>query len=215
MKKWFLVVLAVSMIPQIAFAEEDAKVEASASPELGVGARIGGYGFREVKEEGALGWETCRMNGTGIYGTVDVAKYFFGELSFDLYHSIGNDWDMDRVSYFPAAAIGARMMPGKLVSPYVQAGGGPEITRIELGGVRDNMVLPAVFMGIGGELNIKSFHFGTVIKVFSMGLPEYEAPAEKGPERYYYPNNLEEPADTIAMRNEVAAQVQFSARYTF
>ena len=213
MRHWMIPLIALTLLAETATAEE--VVATSSSPEFGVGARIGGYGFRDVDHEKALNWEACRMNGTGLFGTVDIARYFFGELSFDLYHSIGNDWDMDRVSVLPAAAVGARLLPGKLITPYVQAGGGPEFTRIGMNGVSENMVLPTAFMGVGGELNIKSFHFGTTLKVFSMGLPEYVEPAAKTPDRYYYPNNLAPQPEEIAMRNEVAAQMQFFARYTF
>ena len=146
----------------------------------------------------------------------DFGKILFGELSADFYHSVQNDWDMDRISFFPSAAVGARMFSGRLISPYIQAGGGPEFTRIELAGKTESRTLPTGFMGIGGELNIKQFHLGTNLRFFSMGLPEYEAPSDRKPESYYYPNNSSEPAEgPMRIRNEVAAQMQFTARYTF
>lgn len=208
----FCLAACVAIVAPASAEELVAEVADETALTLGIGARVGGYGFRDAGGA-AVNWSNCRMNGVGLFGTFDLGEVFFGELSADFYHSIKNDWQMDRVSFFPTAAIGARAFSGALVSPYFQAGGGPEFTRVELGGKRSNHVLPAVFLGFGGELNLNRFHLGTNLKVFSMGLPEYELPAQSYSDNYVIPDLS--PARETSMRQEVAAQMQFTARYTF
>ena len=205
-------------------AAESAKDAQSRRPEFGLGARVGGYGFRDV-QEGVLSWADCRMDGTGLYGTADVTKVFFGEFGADLYHSTGSSEGMDRLSFFPSVAAGARLFAGKIVTPYMLVGGGPEFTKITMDGVSTKHMLATAFWGVGGELNVKSFHFGTVIKVFAMGLPEHthgtrQAHLESH-EHAHEPSPRSAsaiPAHDASDRNivhEVAAQMQFSVRYTF
>lgn len=194
-------------------------VTASSGPTFGVGARVGGYGFREV-DQGALSWNDCRMNGTGLFGTLDVGEHLFGELSADLYHATAAQAEhgMDRVSFQPQAAIGARIHLGELVSPYIQAGGGPEFTRIDLDGATDSKVLPSAFMGLGGELNIKQFHLGTTLKVFSMGLPKHlhGVTTAHALEPEGAPTSHDHAADDqIPIRYEIAGMMQFFVRYHF
>lgn len=213
MKRWIVVFCTLSMFAAEASAEE---VVVKDGPEIGLGARVGGYGFREV-EGGSLSWADCRMNGTGLFGTVDVGKHFFGEVSADLYHSTGSSSGMDRMSFLPSAAVGARLFAGKLITPYIQAGGGPEFTRIEMDANTDKKLLASGFMGIGGELNVKSFHFGSNIKVFSMGIPEHlhgTVEAHLQPEDAPAAEHTHEPAE-MKMRYEVAGMMQFFVRYTF
>ncbi len=206
-----IVFLALNLFAGSATAEDDATVREG--PEFGVGARVGGYGFREV-DGGTLSWDDCRMNGTGLFGTVDVGPHFFGEVSGDLYHSIGSSPDMDRVSFLPAAAVGVRLFAGKLITPHLQVGGGPEFTRIEMGGVATTKTLATGFMGVGGELNIKRFHFGTNLKVFSMGIPAH---AHGTIAAHLEPEGSETAAhhEGAKMRYEVAAMGQFFVRYSF
>ena len=130
MKTRFLIaVLCASLVLTIAHAEE-ADIETDRdSPTLGVGARVGGYGFREVNGS-TLSWNDCRMNGTGLFGTIDLGRHFFGELSADLYHATGSTVDsgMDRLSFHTFGAFGAKMLPDEFITPYIQVGGGPEFT---------------------------------------------------------------------------------------
>lgn len=219
MRNWMFAFGVVSLLSSTAVAlDQPVVATADAGPQLGLGVRVGGYGFREVKE-GTLSWDDCRMNGTGLFGTLDIGKIFFGEVSTDLYHSTGSSEGMDRLSFLPAASVGARLFAGKLITPYIQAGGGPEFTRIEMEGVAHRKLLASGFMGVGGELNIKSFHFGSNIKVFSMGLPEHShgtVEAHLHPEGSdAAPSETHASGDTVNMRYEVAGMAQFFVRYTF
>lgn len=212
--KLLCIALCSLLVPSIAAAQESASRSDEGGPTIGVGARVGGYGFREVNGS-TLSWNDCRMNGTGLFGTIDLGRHFFGELSADLYHATGETVGagMDRMSLHTLGAVGARMLPDALVTPYVQVGGGPEFTRLEIGESVDKRVLPAVFMGVGGELNIKRFHFGSNIRVFSMGLPEgghghvAQALEPEGAESGDHGG--------VDIRQEVAGQMLFFARYHF
>lgn len=201
---------AALMALSIPAAAEPSGVEPS-NLTLGLGARIGGYGFREVNGD-QLSWEDCRMNGTGLFGTLDVGRHFFGEVSADLYHATAGPVaaGMDRTSFHTLAAVGARLVPDFFISPYFQAGAGPEFTRIDLDGTTDRFVVPQAFMGVGGELSWKQFHFGASLRVFSMALPEHGHAVEAGVVHQHL-----EPQDAIEMRRETAAQGLFSLRYTF
>lgn len=98
----------------------------------GFGARVGGYGFRNPDGDGA--WDTCRMNGFGVFGTLDVNRHLFGELSLDLYSATPEtvDQGLDRTSTHVLTGVGLRMLPYFVLSPYVMLGGGAEYTRVEL-----------------------------------------------------------------------------------
>jgi len=182
-----------------------------ADPGFGLGARVGGYGFREVTG-GELSWEDCRMNGTGLFGTVDVSRHFFGELSADLYHATEGPVaaGMDRTSFHTLAAVGARFFPEFWLTPYVQAGGGTEFTRIDLDGASDRFVVPEAFMGVGGELSWKALHFGTTLRVIGMALPAHGHGSDGVRHQH-----LDEEGAAIELRRETAAHVLFSLRYTF
>jgi hypothetical protein len=216
MKKQLLcVALAALLAPATALAAESDTATEREGPTFGVGARVGGYGFREVKGDN-LAWNDCRMNGTGMFGTIDIGRYFFGELSADLYHATAAQVNggMDRVSFHTMGALGAKMLPDSWVTPYVQVGGGPEFTRLDVDGTVDKRVLPAAFMGVGGELNAGHFHFGSNIRVFSMGLPAHghgEVTQALQPEG----SDDHGGSDGIEVRHEVAGQMLFFARYHF
>ncbi|MFU8804960.1 MAG: outer membrane beta-barrel protein [Bradymonadaceae bacterium] len=144
------------------------------SERLGVGLRIGGYGFRHVRE-GTVKFDGCRMNGTGIFATYEFGKHLFGEVSFDIYHAHGQvvENGMERLSLFPKAAIGVRANPIWIFSPYIQAGMGPEWTRIEVDGVVNRTWLGIGFFGLGAEALIDRFAFGTTLRVGIMGDAEH------------------------------------------
>ena len=214
-----LLVLLLLLIPaSSAVAAESSPPPSSDSVTLGVGARVGGYGFREI-DGGVLSWNDCRMNGTGLFGTVDLTRHFFGELSFDYYHATAGQaaHAMDRVSLQPMLAVGARFAPGRLITPFVQAGGGPEFTRIDLDGASARKVLPTAFMGIGGEVNVGDFHFGTNVRALSMGLPSHlhGNTATRALEPEHGSPHVGGTGAEIETRQEVAGQMQFTLRYTF
>lgn len=96
------------------------------------------------------------MNGFGVFGTLDLNRYFFGELGFDFYHALPADAaaGMDRVSTHALAAVGLRMFPEFVVTPYVELGGGTEFTGIDNGPNHVDRVYPLAFIGIGAEINV-------------------------------------------------------------
>lgn len=194
-----------------------AKARANDSVTLGIGARIGGYGFRQATNDDTTNWEQCRMNGVGIFGTVDLTDHVFTELSIDGYYATGDvvNQGIDRVSLHAFGALGLRMFPHSLISPHIQLGGGAEWTRVELTDA-DQLTdgwYPAGFIGTGGELNLGDhLKLGLNLRVFAMALPVYD----------YATYNVAE-ADTsrgapggdddIPMEFEMASQLQFFLRY--
>ena len=171
-----------------------------------LGARVGGYGFRHVNDQGVIGWESCRMNGVGFYGTLESPKLrnLFAELSTDLYFATAQPQQegLDRISLHTLAVGGVRMFPGWLISPNIHVGGGVEYTWVELYGNRDQRVAPVALMGIGGELNIKKLAFGISIRSNLMQLPNYD----------WQPDS-QATTQELDYQTEVAGQMLFSVRY--
>src|SRR5688572_31124661 len=83
----------------------------------GFGARVGGYGFQS--HDGSGDWNDCRMNGFGVFGTLDANRYLFGEAGLDFYAAAPEHLahGMDRVSTIPTLAAGLRMFPEFVISP--------------------------------------------------------------------------------------------------
>lgn len=139
----------------------------------GFGARVGGYGFREA--DGA--WTDCRMGGVGIFGTLDVHKYFFLELGLDSYQAQkAREEGMDRVSVQSTVAAGLRMWPDFYLSPYVQLGLGVEWTRVDMVmRERTSGVFPLAFLGVGAELHVfRTLSAGAVLRVAAMAHPTHD-----------------------------------------
>ncbi len=187
---------------------------------LGVGARIGGYGFREVQGD-SVTWEDCRMNGTGVFLTLDANKHLFGEVGFDLYHATGPTVasGMDRISFHNQYALGVRFLPDFFVTPYVQVGGGPEITHIEVDGAEKTAVLPSGFMGLGGEINIGDLKLGMHFRALMMSHPVHshgtDGVYQLGLEPEAGGSHGESVAAEVQTDWEVAGQAQFWVRYVF
>jgi hypothetical protein len=120
----------------------------------GFGARIGGYGFRNHDGSGA--WNDCRMNGAGIFGTVDYGRHVYGELSFDGYQATPDTMSegVDRISWHGTAGVGLRMLPDFVVTPFVEAGGGVEWTRLSVGEARTEGAFPVGYFGLGAALHV-------------------------------------------------------------
>lgn len=153
----------------------------------GVGARIGGYGFREMAsanvmaEKSTTGWEACRMNGLGVFATKTLSRHFFAEGAVDTYftdafptgESTGNyDTPIDRVSGLLTVAAGARLWPEKRFTPYVQMGLGAELTRVRLPalGLEDSALLPFGFFGVGATVRVgDKLRLGATLRVNAMG----------------------------------------------
>jgi hypothetical protein len=169
---------------------------------FGFGARIGGYGFRG--EDGK--WTDCRMNGVGLFGTLDVTKHFFLELGVDSYQSVKDDAEhMDRVSMLTSTAVGLRMFPDFIITPYIQVGTGVEWTRVDVMGQRTSGVYPMGFLGVGSELNIlRNLKAGAVLRFLGMAHPNHE---EHDHDIVY-----QHPTET-KMEYQPSTQGQFYVRY--
>jgi hypothetical protein len=200
-----VVLVATLALPRLAQADE---AESEGIGEFGVGMRIGGYGFRHANGD-ALAWNDCRMDGVGAFGTWDFTDTFFTELGVDHYFATGKTLSsgMDRHSTFVTAAIGARLIPDKIISPYFQIGGGPEWTRIDVEGHSLQKAAPTGFVGVGGELNIDRFHFGTHLRAYTMAHPLHDHSAD---EAHSHLGGGEE----VQVEQEVAGQMQFFIRYS-
>ena len=178
-----------------------------------IGARIGGYGFREgVPASGAMsgttGWQACRMNGLGMFASRDLDSHFFIEGGLDTYFTdnavlpgASGEYStpIDRVSGLLTAAAGARAYRDSLISPFAQIGIGAELTRVRLPelGMEDTAVLPMGFFGGGADLRLgKRLKFATTIRVNAMG--------------YYDDAQFQ---GKLKSEPELATQAQFSLSY--
>ncbi len=191
----------------------------------GFGARVGGYGFRSA--DGNTVWDDCRMNGVGVFGTLDFTPHFYGQLGFDLYHalpSVKSDEGMDRVSTHGLLGGGARMFPNAIATPFVEAGGGMEWTRVTLAsGAEDKSVYPMGYLGFGGELNLtRRFKLGLGIRMLTTVHPRHEHSAAGNAESTTEHSHglvakrqaLETSAGSeLTMERDIAAQGLFFLRY--
>ena len=170
--------------------------------EASLGARVGGYGFRQVNADGGMDFFQCRMDGVGLTGTLELPGNFFGELGVDYYHALAEPvlQGIDRLSLHTSAAVGYRLFPDLVVSPNLQAGVGAEFTKVELQGAEADALVPVGFMGIGGEVNLGRLKLGMSARVHAMQLPVYDWQSA-GTD------------DAVDMDTEVAGQVLFSMRY--
>lgn len=177
---------------------------AAAAEPLEVGARIGGYGFRE-HESGAGGWQDCRMNGVGVFVDRPLAGPWYLEGGLDTYFAAGEGGHthgsveaapMDRVSALLTVGGGARLLRGARVSPFVIVGAGVELTRVSLpGAVEGSFVLPMGFFGVGADLRLGRVSLGATIRVNAMGHFAHDAATVE-----------------LTPEAELAAQAQFHAR---
>jgi hypothetical protein len=182
------------MLPGLAWAD------------LGVGARVGGYGFREP-EHGEMDWQGCRMDGVGVFATwdLDAGRNLFLEGGLDFYQAtneVVEEEHMDRLSLHATAAVGVRLFPDAIVSPSIQAGLGAEWTKLELmhATAKREGVMPTGFLGVGGELNAtERLHFGANLRFHAMQGPDLDHDA---------------PGDDIPLAYRAVAQAQFFMRYS-
>jgi hypothetical protein len=216
--RFFAAVAAVSIASFTAAAhaesifgsDDDADAEADGAQRdvntvhPGFGARIGGYGFRRTTDGK---WDDCRMNGLGVFGTLDFGKYFFGELGLDSYSAVKSGDEaasMDRISLLTSVAAGVRMFPDFYVTPYVQLGTGLEWTRVDAAGGRTTGTYPIGFFGLGADLNLlRQLKVGMVMRVLAMPHPSTDA--DEGIV-YQHPT-------APTMEYQPAAQGQFYLRY--
>ena len=182
-------------------AGDTLKKDLDASWQPAIGVRVGGYGFRQLDTDESRNWNNCRMNGVGIYTTMDISRHLFAELSADMYHAHTPTLrqGIDRISLHTAAVLNARMAPDFLISPFIQIGGGAEYTWVEVYGNKDQALMPVGFVGLGGEVNIDRFKLGMTIRSNAMQLPEY--------------NWQDTSKKDVTYKTELAGQMLFSVRY--
>ncbi len=182
----------------------------------GFGARIGGYGFRNP--DGDAGWDTCRMNGFGIFGTLDLNRYVYSELSLDFYQATPGtvSQGLDRTSSHLLAGLGLRMLPDFVVTPFVVLGGGAEHTRVDLPRDVIEAVYPMGYIGLGGEINVThELKLGATVRMLATTRPEF-ASIDAGGGLYGSGSEASLTgggSTNAAMQFDVASQAQFFVRY--
>lgn len=214
-------VASAQSAPQEAPAAKDTAAESEAYPggflRPGFGARVGGYGFRHADGEGV--WDNCRMNGVGVFGTLDLDKHVFGEVGLDFYSAAPetNEQGLDRVSTHGTVGVGFRMLPDFIVSPYAELGGGVEWTRIEA--LQDGETLladegayPVGYIGFGLEFNATdNLKLGGAFRMLATVLPKYgEA---QGDGSWKWNDTTVSGEGRIETESDFAAQAQFFLRY--
>ena len=187
---------------------------------LTVGARIGGYGFRNdasVDGTGHVAWDQCRMNGLGVFARRGLGR-FFAEGGADVYFSerfpqppidtMGDS--IDRLSGLVTAAVGTNLVETRRFIGYAQLGAGLELTQFRFRHATDTLeerrALPLGFVGVGGEIVVGGrTRLGANLRAHVMGnfAAAYEANRDAwDPET----NHLD-------VRPEAAAQGQFYVSY--
>ena len=178
--------------------------------DVSVGARLGGYGFRDAASarEGQTQWRACRMNGIGVFGEYAFSDTLYAEVGLDAYFvdnwlatddADANEWAIDRTSMLITGAVGARAWSGKRISPNVHVGLGGEFTKVTVGDIvtsSERYTKPVAFIGIGGDLNLGKVLLGMSLRIHSMAL---FAPDRRN-------GGVSDEAD-------FAAQMQFWAKY--
>lgn len=189
------------------------KMDASnghAQADVAVGARVGGYGFRDAASarEGQTQWRACRMNGVGIFGEYALGEALYAQVGIDTYfvdnwiatnEIDANEWAIDRTSMLVTGAVGVRGWSGGRISPNVHVGLGGEFTKVTLGDIvtsSERYTKPVAFIGVGGDLNLGKVLLGMSLRIHSMTL---FAPDRRN-------GGVSDEAD-------FAAQMQFWAKY--
>lgn len=204
--------------------------EGPARSPLTVGARVGGYGFRNpgtVDDHGHVAWDACRMNGLGVFARRPVGR-LFAEAGADLYFAESfpmapapGDEAIDRVSGLLTVAIGANVVRTRRVSIHAQLGAGLELTRVAMtmatGEVhKDRRALPVGFVGVGGELHLGArTSLGASLRTHVMGYFEHAGWGGGGGGGHDHGTAaLAEPAgSSLEVTPELAAQGQFYVSY--
>lgn len=214
MKIRYLLLAAVFAISTLAMAgpadaleSESSAEDASILDDVSVGLRVGGYGFRHMRDDG-IQWNGCRMDGTGAFAQYDFSDRFFAEVGFDMYHAIGPVVanGMERLSLFQTAALGVRSEPLWRITPYLQLGGGAEWTRVEVDPNESTKWLGLGFVGVGSELAIGQFSFGATLRVALMG------DAEHSHDHYEQGEHLHGHGEEVGIEYEPAGHALFFAK---
>jgi hypothetical protein len=218
---------ALASLPLSLFALEARAEEETPMPtttvetDYGFGARVGGYGFRREEGDRRNAWDECRMNGLGVFGERRVGEHFFVEGGLDLYFSESfpqpdNEADLpiDRMSGLVTAAVGLRTPGPWRTSGFAQVGAGVEMTRVSVpygeARITDSMVLPAGFLGVGGDVDIGGrTHLGASFRAHVMGNFDYDPEDLMMQPGWTSPPAADEVFDPTP---DAAAQVQFYLR---
>jgi len=173
-----------------------------------VGARVGGYGFRNPDPATSKAWNDCRMNGVGVFGRRDFgrlsvetgADIYFSD-SFPLPAAQSSEGAEDRLSGLVTVAAGARIFELGRLTGLAQLGTGVELTRFQMqmdnGTVaRATRALPMGFVGVGAEVRVGArTELGAQMRLHVMG--RFDAT----------------PECTLTLRPDAAAQGQFYLTY--
>jgi len=186
-----------------------------------VGARVGGYGFRNpdsVGDNGHVAWDECRMNGLGVFVRRGLGR-FFAEGGADVYFSesfplpaadLASGDRQDRLSGLVTVAVGANLVRTKHFVGYAQLGAGLELTQFRFSHgedeLEDQRALPLGFVGLGGELRLGDrTSLGANLRAHVMG--NFDAAYQ--PDREVW----DPMSDHLEVRPEAAAQGQFYVAY--
>jgi hypothetical protein len=186
-----------------------------------VGARVGGYGFRNpdsVASNGHVAWDECRMNGLGVFARRGVGR-FFAEGGADVYFSEAfplpsaddpSGDRQDRLSGLLTVAAGANLVRTKYFVGYAQIGAGLELTQFRFSHgedtLEDKRALPLGFVGFGGEVRLgERTSLGASMRAHVMG--NFDAAYE--PDRDVW----DPMSNHLDVAPEAAAQGQFYVAY--
>lgn len=160
----------------------------------GVGARVGGYGFRDQDASGKATWDDCRMNGIGVFGQRAMTRHIAIEGGLDAYfadntglpghdHGGGGATEpahlaMDRVSTIATVGAALTLLPGYRVTPTLAIGTGVELTRVSMDGhAPASRVLPMAYFGFGVDGRLWGRVYGGMnVRVNAMGHFEHDDP---------------------------------------
>jgi hypothetical protein len=186
-----IVIVAVFMLSPVPALAEDA-----------FGVRVGGYGFRKPSAE-ETDWTDCRMDGLGLFAGTTFGDHLFAEVGLDFYQAnddVTAQGGMDRMSSHVTGAMGLRMFPKALISPYAQVGVGAEITQVETSDrPQRTHLFPSGFLGVGSELLLgEHLRLGANVRMHMMAHPDGLV-IPVGKEAFY--------------KAGAAGQAQFFARY--
>lgn len=159
-----------------------------------VGARVGGYGFRDQDAAGKATWDDCRMNGIGVFGQRAMTRHLALEGGLDAYfadntglpgHDHGGEATatdghlaMDRVSTIATIGAALTLLPGYRVTPTLSLGAGVELTRVSMDGHEPaSRVMPMGYFGFGVDGRLWGrIHGGMNVRVNAMGHFEHDDP---------------------------------------
>ncbi|HTJ42326.1 MAG TPA: hypothetical protein VL463_09550 [Kofleriaceae bacterium] len=181
---------------------------AHADPVDTIGARVGGYGFRNPQAtESRNAWDDCRMNGLGVFARKDVG-FVNVEAGADIYFSESfpmapnsDDAAEDRLSGIVTVAAGAKLVDTSRFRAMAQLGTGVELTHFKMTmptglEAEDSRALPVGFVGVTAEIKLgDKTAVGGALRTFVMG--KFDANA----------------ACQLEVEPEAAAQGQFYLSY--